>query len=78
MSLNTINDLLQESQTLLELIEDLNKLLNDAQDKLNQGDLDDTDMFHLREAITRTLTLTNAYLRKFNAFMDEQYEPNKK
>ena len=80
MSLNEINDLLQESQTVLKLIEGLEDLLDDAQEKLNKDGLDDFEMFHLRQAIIRMLTLTNSYLRTFNAFMDEQNnqdEPNK-
>ena len=77
MSLNAINDLLQQSKTTLELIDDLQKLLNDAQNKLNKGDLDDTDMYYLREAVIRILTLTNAFLKKFNAFMDDQNKQHK-
>ena len=74
MSENVINDLIRQSETTLEVIDDLQKLLNDAQDKLNKGNLDDTDMFYLTEAVNRTLTLANTYLKNFNAFIrNEQF-----
>ena len=72
MSENVINDLIRQSETTLEVIDDLQKLLNDAQDKLNKGNLDDTDMFYLTEAFNRTLTLANTYLKNFNAFMENE------
>ena len=72
MSENVINDLIRQSETTLEVIDDLQKLLNDAQDKLNKGNLDDTDMFYLTEAVNRTLTLANTYLKNFNAFMENE------
>ena len=72
MSENVINDLIRQSETTLEVIDDLQKLLNDAQDKLNKGNLDDTDMFYLTEAVNRTLTLANTYLKNFNAFMENK------
>ena len=80
MSLNEINDFLQDSQVILKMIEDVEDLVDDAQEKLNKDGLDDCEMFQLREVIIRMLTLTNSYLRKFNAFMDKrnkEYEPNK-
>ena len=77
MSLNEINDLLRDSQVILKMIEDVEDLVDDAQEKLNKDGLDDCEMFQLREVIIRMLTLTNSYLRKFNAFMDKQNKPNK-
>ena len=77
MSENVINGLMRQSETILEVIDDVRKLLNDAQDQLNKNNLDDEVMFYLTQAVNRMLTLANTYLKNFNAFMDEQLKPNK-
>ena len=76
MSENVINRLMRQSETLLEVIDDVRKLLNDAQDQLNKNNLDDEVIFNLTQAVNRMLTLANTYLKNFNAFMDEQLKPN--
>ena len=76
MSENVINGLIRQSETLLEVIDDVRKLLNDAQDELNKGNLDDEHMFYLTQVVNKTLTLANTYLKNFTAFMDEQLNSN--
>ena len=76
MSENVINGLIEQSKTLLQVIDDVRKLLNDAQDELNKGNLDDEHMFYLTQAVNKTCTLANTYLKNFSAFMDEQLNSN--
>ena len=70
--MSSLNDLLRQSETTLEVIADLQKLLKDAQDKVNEGSFDDRQMYYLKVAFNRTLTLTNLYLKNFNEFMSDQ------
>ena len=66
MSLNKINDLLQESAMVL-------KLADDVQNELNEKDsVNDTELYNLRKRVIELLTAVNAYLRRFNEFMDSQ------
>ena len=62
--MSTINDLLQESATVL-------KLADDVQNELNEKDnFDAVELYDLRERVIELLTAVNAYLRRFNEFMD--------
>ena len=70
--MSSLNDLLRQSETTLEVINDLTKLLKEAQDKLNEGSFDDTQMYYLKVAFNKTLTLANLYLKNFNKFMKDQ------
>ena len=72
MSENVINRLMRQSKTLLEKIDDVRKLLNDAQDQLNKDNLSDEEMFYLTKAFNKTCTLANTYLKDFTVFIDEQ------
>ena len=66
MSLNKINDLLQESAMVL-------KLADNVQNELNEKDsVNDTELYNLRKRVIELLTAVNAYLRRFNEFMDSQ------
>ena len=64
MSENVINGLIEQSKTLLQVIDDVLKLLNYAH------------MFYLTQAVNKTCTLANTYLKNFSAFMDEQLNSN--
>ena len=55
-----------------EVIDDLIKLLKEAQNKLNEGNFDDTQMYYLKVAFSKTLTLVNLYLKNFNEFIKDQ------
>ena len=68
--MSSLNDLLRQSKILLEVIDDLTKLLKEAQDKLNKENFDNTEMFYLKDAF-KTLTLSNLYLKNFNKFMKD-------
>ena len=70
--MSSLNDLLRQSENTLEVINDLTKLLKEAQDKLNEGSFDDTQMYYLKVAFNKTLTLANLYLKNFNKFMKDQ------
>ena len=70
--MSSLNDLLRQSETTLEVINDLTKLLKEAQDKLNEGSFDNTQMYYLKVAFNKTLTLANLYLKNFNKFMKDQ------
>ena len=70
--MSSLNDLLRQSETTLEVINDLTKLLKEAKDKLNEGSFDNTQMYYLKVAFNKTLTLANLYLNNFNKFMKDQ------
>ena len=72
MSENVINRLTREFKTVLEKIDDVRKLLNDAQDELNKDNLSDEEMFYLTKVVNKTCTLANMYLKDFSACIDEQ------
>ena len=63
--MSSLNDLLRQSETTLEVIKE-------AQDKLNEGSFDNTQMYYLKVAFNKTLTLANLYLKNFNKFMKDQ------
>ena len=68
MSLNEINDLLQECAMVSQMTDDLEKELND------KHILTETELHNVEEKVIKVLTAVNAYLRRFNEFMDSQYE----
>ena len=68
MSLNEINDLLQECAMVSQMTDDLEKELND------KHILTETELYNVEEKVIKVLTAVNAYLRRFNEFMDSQYE----
>ena len=68
MSLNKINDLLQECAMVSQMTDDLEKELND------KHILTETELYNVEEKVIKVLTAVNAYLRRFNEFMDSQYE----
>ena len=70
--MSSLNDLLRQSKILLEVIDDLTNLLKEAQDKLNKENFDNTEMFYLKDAFKKTLTLSNLFLKNFNEFMKDQ------
>ena len=70
--MSSLNDLLRQSETTLQVMDDLTKLLKEAQDKLNEGSLDHIQMYYLKVAFDKTLTLSNLYLKNFNEFMKDQ------
>ena len=70
--MSSLNDLLRQSQILLEVFDDLKKLLKEAQNKLIEENFDNTEMFYLKDAFNKTLTLSNLYLKNFNEFMKDQ------
>ena len=71
-----LNDLIEQSKTLLKVIDDVHKLLDDAQDDLNKNILDDEYLMCLTKAVNQTCVLANTYLKNFNAFMEEQLNLN--
>ena len=71
-----LNDLIEQSKTLLKVIADVHKLLDDAQDDLNKNILDDEYLFYLTKAVNQTCTLANTYLKNFNAFMVKELNLN--
>ena len=68
MSLNEITDLLQECAMVSQMTDDLEKELND------KHILTETELYNVEEKVIKVLTAVNAYLRRFNEFMDSQYE----
>ena len=70
--MSSLNDLLRQSEILLKVIDDLTKLLKEAQDKLNKENFDNREMFYLKDAFNKTLTLSNLYLKNFNEFIKDQ------
>ena len=68
MSLNEINDLLQECAMVSQMTDDLEKELND------KHILTETELHNVEEKVIKVLTAVNAYLGRFNEFMDSQYE----
>ena len=68
MSLNEINDLLQECAMV-------SKVTDDVQNELNEKHIvNETELYNARERVMALLTVVNAYLRRFNKFMDSQYD----
>ena len=66
MSLNTIDELLQESAMLVEWAEVVQDNLNEKVNEL----IEEYELNDLTNKVTELLTAVNAYLRRFNEFMD--------
>ena len=65
-----LNDLIEQSKTLLKEINDMHKLLDDAQNDLNENNLDDEYLLYLTKTLNQICILANSYLKNFDAYIN--------
>ena len=70
--MNSLDQLLRQSNILLEIIDELIKLIKKAKHNLNESDYNKTEMFILNNAIKKTLALTKSFMENYNEFIKDQ------
>ena len=70
--MNSLDQLLRQSNILLEIIDELIKLIKKAKHNLNKSDYNKTEMFILNNAIKKTLALTKSFMENYNEFIKDQ------
>ena len=70
--MNSLDQLLRQSNILLEIIDELIKSIKKAKDKLNKGNYNKSEMFLLNNSIKKTLTLSKSFMENYNEFIKHQ------
>ena len=70
--MNSLDQLLRQSNILLEIIDELIKSIKKAKDKLNKGNYNKSEMFLLNNSIKKTLTLSKSFMENYNEFIKDQ------
>ena len=70
--MNSLDQLLRQSNILLEIIDELIKLIIKAKDNLKNDNYSKTEMFILNNAIKKTLGLAKSFMENYNEFLKDQ------
>ena len=69
--MNSLDQLIRQSNILLEIVNELLKSLKKAQDK---KDLSKTELDVLNETIKRTLNVSKSFMENYNEFLTNQID----
>ena len=69
--MNSLDELIRQSNLLLEIIDDLLKSINKAKDK---NDLSKTEMDFLNDTINKTIAVSKSFMDNYNEFLTNQNE----
>ena len=69
--MNLLDQLIRQSNTLLEIVDELLKSIKKAQDK---KDLSKTELDVLNETIKRTLNVSKSFMENYNEFLTNQID----
>lgn len=69
--MNSLDELIRQSNLLLEIIDELLISIQKAKDKNN---LSKTEMSFLNDTIKRTLVVSKSFLENYNEFLNNQIE----
>ena len=70
-----LNDLIEQFKTLSKEINDMHKLLDEAQNDLNKNNLDDEYLLFLTKTLDQICILANSYLKNFDAYITNEETP---
>ena len=69
--MNSLDQLIHQSKTLLEIIDELLVSIRKAMDKEN---LNETEMCFLNETINKTIVVTKSFIENYNEFLTNQVD----
>ena len=72
--MNSLDQLIRQSNILLEIVDELLKSIENA---LNKKDLMKTELDFLNETIKRTLKMSKCFMENYNEFLTNQIEIDK-
>ena len=67
--MNSLDQLSNQSKILLEIIDELIKLIKH---ELNKGNFNKSEMIVLNNSIKKTLALSKSFMENYNEFMKDQ------
>ena len=70
--MNSLDQLCNQSKILLEVIDELIKLIKNAKDKLDKDNFNKSEMIVLNNSIKKTLALSKLFMENYNEFMKDQ------
>ena len=70
--MNSLDQLCNQSKILLEVIDELIKLIKKAKHELNKGNFNKSEMIVLNNSIKKTLALSKSFMENYNEFMKDQ------
>ena len=70
--MNSLDQLCNQSKILLEVIDELIKLIKKAKHELNKGNFSKSEMIVLNNSIKKTLGLSKSFMENYNEFMKDQ------
>ena len=69
--MNSLDQLIRQSNILIEIIDELIKSIKKAQDK---QDLSKNELDFVNETINRTLTVSKSFIENYNEFLTNQID----
>ena len=72
--MNSLDQLIRQSNILIEIVDELIKSIKKAQDR---HDLSKNELDFVNEAINRTLNVTKCFIENYNEFLTNQIEIDK-
>ena len=70
--MNSLDQLCNQSKILLEVIDELIKLIKKAKHELNKGNFNKSEIIVLNNFIKKTLALSKSFMENYNEFMKDQ------
>ena len=72
--MNSLDQLLRQSNILLEVIDELIRLIKEAKDKIDNENFNDREMLVLNNSIKKTLNLSKLFMENYNQFIKDQID----
>ena len=74
INMNSLDQLLRQSNILLEVIDELIRLIKEAKDKIDNENFNDREMLVLNNSIKKTLNLSKLFMENYNQFIKDQID----